>query len=78
MGNGAFENIMGNGAFENIMENGAFASILWEMEHLLQYYGKWSICSTGANDSFSIIFSKAFKTYLKLFLIFTMLSKSRK
>ena len=56
--------------FENIMENGAFA--LWK------YYGKWSICSFGANAPFSIIFSKVFKTYLKFFLTFSMLSKNRK
>ena len=32
-----------------------------------KYYGKWSICSFGANAPFSIIFSKVFKTFLKFF-----------
>ena len=58
-----------NNAFELFM----YLKILWKMEHLLQkYYGKWSICSFGANAPFSI-FSK-----LNFFLNFSMLSKNRK
>ena len=39
----------------------------FEISCILKYYGKWSICSFGANASFSIIFSKLFKTLLKFF-----------
>ena len=34
----------------------------FEIPCILNYYGKWSICSFGANALFSIIFSKVFKT----------------
>ena len=33
-----------------------------EISRIWKYYGKWSICSFGAIASFSIIFSKVFKT----------------
>ena len=39
---------------------------------------KWNICSLRANAPFSIMFSKVFKTLLKFFLIFLMLSINKK
>ena len=39
----------------------AFEKILWKMEHLI---------ALRAKASFSIIFSKVFKTFLQFFLIF--------
>ena len=33
-----------------------------------KYYGKWTICSFGANAPSSMIFSKAFKTQLNFLL----------
>ena len=50
----------------------------FEISCIWKYYGKWSFCSFGANTSFSIIFSKVYKTLLKFFLNFSMLSKNRK
>ena len=49
----------------------------FEISCIWKYYGKCSICSFGANASFSIIFSKVFKT-LNFSWIFSMLSKNRK
>ena len=34
----------------------------FEISCIRKYFGKWSICSFGANAPFSIIFSKVFKT----------------
>ena len=34
----------------------------FEISRIVNHYGKWSICSLGANVPFSIIFSKVFKT----------------
>ena len=64
--------------FENIMENGAFAlganvPFFIIFENIMEN-GAFAL---GANAPFSIIFSKEFKTYLKFFLIFSMLSKNR-
>ena len=42
----------------------------FEISSIWKYYGKWSICSLGANAPFSIIFSKVFTIELKFFLIF--------
>ena len=42
------------------------------------YYGKWSICSFGANVPFSITFSKVFEIWISIFLICSMLSENRK
>ena len=42
----------------------------FEISHIWKYYGKWSICSFGANAPFPIIFSKVFKTELNFFLEF--------
>ena len=42
----------------------------FEMSCIWKYYGKWSICSFGANAPFSIIFSKVFETLLKFILTF--------
>ena len=39
----------------------------FEILCIWKYYGKWSICSFGANAPFSIIFSDVFKTLLKCF-----------
>ena len=56
---------------------------LYNLQHLTlnsimplkYYYGKWSICSFGANVTFSIIFSKVFINFSSFF--FPMLSKNR-
>ena len=42
----------------------------FEISCIGKYYGKWSICSIGANAPFSIIFSKVFKTLRIFFLDF--------
>ena len=42
----------------------------YEILYIGKYDGKLSICSIGANASFSMIFSKVFKTLLKFFLNF--------
>ena len=42
----------------------------FEISCFWKYYGKWSICSFGANSLFSIIFSKVLKTYFKFLFEF--------
>ena len=42
----------------------------FEISYISKYYGKWSICSFGANALFSIIFSKVLKTLLEFLLNF--------